>query len=226
MKKLHNFNFVSKFKIANLASIFLTLISLILISFKGLNYGIDFKGGTLIELRVESDKITINDLGDEVMMSWEDSLMSASAAYVTENSGDILEIGFGMGISAGYMHSHSISSHTIVENHPEIIPKAVEWASNKSNVTIVSQSWYDVKDSLETFDGIFYDAYGDDDMFHFSSSLSELIKSGTKVTWWNNETSKTNFYNIPNVTYQSISVNPPQNTYFNSTTYYLPMKEF
>ena len=62
MKKLYNFNFVSKFKITNLASIFLTLISLILISFKGLNYGIDFKGGTLIELRVESDKITISDI--------------------------------------------------------------------------------------------------------------------------------------------------------------------
>ena len=62
MKKLYNFNFVSKFKIANLASIFLTLISLILISFKGLNYGIDFKGGTLIELRVEADKITITDV--------------------------------------------------------------------------------------------------------------------------------------------------------------------
>ena len=62
MKKLYNFNFVSKFKIANLASIILTLISLILISFKGLNYGIDFKGGTLIELRVESDKITISDI--------------------------------------------------------------------------------------------------------------------------------------------------------------------
>ena len=62
MKKIYNFNFVSKFKITNLASIFLTLISLILISLKGLNYGIDFKGGTLIELRVESDKITISDI--------------------------------------------------------------------------------------------------------------------------------------------------------------------
>ena len=62
MKKLYTFNFVSKFKIANLVSIFLTLISLILISFKGLNYGIDFKGGTLIELRVESDKITISEV--------------------------------------------------------------------------------------------------------------------------------------------------------------------
>ena len=62
MKKSYNFNFVSKFKIANLISIFLTIISLILISFKGLNYGIDFKGGTLIELRVESDKVTISEV--------------------------------------------------------------------------------------------------------------------------------------------------------------------
>ena len=62
MKKLYSFNFVSKFKIANLISIFLTIISLILISLKGLNYGIDFKGGTLIELRVESDKVTISEV--------------------------------------------------------------------------------------------------------------------------------------------------------------------
>ena len=176
----------------------------------------------------ESDKITISgsDFANEVMMDWEDDLMSASAAYVTEGGGDILEIGFGMGISAGYMHSHSIDSHTIVENHPEIIPKAVEWASGKSNVTIISQSWYDVRNSLGTFDGVFYDTYGDDDMVHFSSSLSGLTKNGTKVTWWNNNPNETNYYNIPNVTYQSIDVNPAENDYFNSTTYYLPKKEF
>ena len=178
-------------------------------------------------LTFESDKIIIDDYNAEVMMSWEDPLMSASAAYVTEGGGDILEIGFGMGISAGYMHSHSISSHTVIENHPQIIPKAVEWASGKSNVTIVSQSWYDVRDSLGTFDGIFYDTYGDDDTIHFSSSLSGLTKSGTKVTFWNNEQSETNYHNIPNVTYKSISVTPPSNTYFTgSTTYYMPKKEF
>jgi len=177
-------------------------------------------------LTFESDKITTTELGYEVMMDWEDSLMSASAAYVTQNGGDILEIGFGMGISAGYIQSHSIDSHIIVENHPDIIPKAVEWASNKSNVTIVSQSWYDVKDSIGTFDGIFYDTFGDDNMIYFSSSLTELVKNGTKVTWWNNEPSETNYYNIPNVTYQSISVNPPQNTYFNNNIYYMPKKEF
>ena len=62
MKKEYNYNFIKKFKMANLISIFFVLISLILIIFKGLNFGIDFKGGTLIELRVESNNIKINDI--------------------------------------------------------------------------------------------------------------------------------------------------------------------
>ncbi len=46
-----NYNFSSKFRYANIFSATLFLLSIILITFKGLNYGIDFKGGTLIELR-------------------------------------------------------------------------------------------------------------------------------------------------------------------------------
>ena len=60
MKK--NYNFESKFKAANISSIFLVFASLLLIFFKGLNFGIDFKGGTLIELRVDSNSITISDV--------------------------------------------------------------------------------------------------------------------------------------------------------------------
>ncbi len=62
MRKLYNYNFVSKFKIANIISLTLVLLSLALIAFKGLNFGIDFKGGTLIELRVESNNIKISDV--------------------------------------------------------------------------------------------------------------------------------------------------------------------
>ena len=46
-----NINFSAKFKYANILSLALFSISIIFIIFKGLNYGIDFKGGTLIELR-------------------------------------------------------------------------------------------------------------------------------------------------------------------------------
>jgi len=46
-----NINFSAKFKQANILSLVLFSLSIIFIIFKGLNYGIDFKGGTLIELR-------------------------------------------------------------------------------------------------------------------------------------------------------------------------------
>tara|TARA_B100001173_G_scaffold299526_1_gene298170 strand:+ start:47 stop:943 length:897 start_codon:yes stop_codon:yes gene_type:complete len=46
-----NINFSAKFKYANVLSLVLFSLSIIFITFKGLNYGIDFKGGTLIELR-------------------------------------------------------------------------------------------------------------------------------------------------------------------------------
>ena len=50
---IKNINFVSKFKKANIFSIVFFILSLFFIAFKGLNYGIDFKGGTLIELRTD-----------------------------------------------------------------------------------------------------------------------------------------------------------------------------
>ena len=58
-----NYNFSSKFKYANIFSLTLFLTSIVLIIFKGLNYGIDFKGGTLIELRSNnSDASLIRDI--------------------------------------------------------------------------------------------------------------------------------------------------------------------
>ena len=66
-----NYNFSSKFKPANILSIIFFILSVIFIAFKGLNYGIDFKGGTLIELRstntdISSIRNSLNDmnLGD------------------------------------------------------------------------------------------------------------------------------------------------------------------
>jgi len=180
-----------------------------------------------------SDKIVSTMLDTEeviIMMNWEHPAMSASAAYVTQDGGDILEIGFGMGISAGYIHSHSISSHTIIEPHPQMVEKAVEWSSGKSNVTIISQSWADVTGSLGRYDGIFYDTSFDGKHNLFSSSLSGITKSGTKLSVFNSDSSETNDHNIE-MTYKQVNVVPAVSSsqYFPSgstTTYYMPMKEF
>ena len=184
-------------------------------------------------LTFHSDKITtkMEEFGDEeiiIMMDWEHPAMSASAAYVTEGGGDILEIGFGMGISAGYIQSHSVSSHTIIEPHPQMVEKAVEWSNGKSNVTIISQSWADVTGSLGTYDGIFYDTSFDNKHNLFSSSLSELTKTGTKLSVFNSYSSETNIFNLE-MSYRQINVSTPNSAsqYFNNdNVYYMPMKEF
>ena len=55
-------NFNKYFKLFNIFSISLVLLSIVLLLFKGLNYGVDFKGGTLIELRAIDKQITISQL--------------------------------------------------------------------------------------------------------------------------------------------------------------------
>jgi preprotein translocase subunit SecF len=50
----------------NIASLVLVIISLCFLVFKGLNFGIDFKGGTLIELRSSYDKINVSSLRENL----------------------------------------------------------------------------------------------------------------------------------------------------------------
>ena len=50
----------------NIFSVTLVIISLLFLIFKGLNFGIDFKGGTLIELRSNDAKINISSLRDNL----------------------------------------------------------------------------------------------------------------------------------------------------------------
>ena len=61
MEKTH-IPFNKFYKRFNIISLILILISLILLIFKGLNYGVDFKGGTLIELRSLDKTLSISDL--------------------------------------------------------------------------------------------------------------------------------------------------------------------
>ena len=54
--------FINYFRIFNFVSLILIIISIGSIFYKGLNFGVDFKGGTLIELRVENTEIGIGDV--------------------------------------------------------------------------------------------------------------------------------------------------------------------
>ena len=55
------------YKLFNLVSFSLVIISILLLFFKGLNYGVDFKGGTLIELRANDSQINIFKLRQSLL---------------------------------------------------------------------------------------------------------------------------------------------------------------
>ena len=55
-------NFNKFYKLFNLISLSLVIISILLLSLKGLNFGVDFKGGTLIELRANDKNINVTSL--------------------------------------------------------------------------------------------------------------------------------------------------------------------
>ena len=179
-----------------------------------------------------SDRITIpartmgnpDGSAEEIMMSWESPIMEASAEWVCSGGGDILEIGFGMGISASFIQQQSISSHTIVESHPDILERALEWARDKPNVSVIFGEWFRVKDGLGKYDGIFYDTYADDHMMELPSILPNLSNPGCKVTWWNNNPGPNSIYEIEGTEYVEMIVNPDLNSYFNHDRYYLPKK--
>ena len=62
-----NIKFSNFYKKMNIFSLILIFLSIIFLLFKGLNFGVDFKGGTLIELRTESININISEIRESLL---------------------------------------------------------------------------------------------------------------------------------------------------------------
>lgn len=93
----------------------------------------------------------------QVMMEWEKPYMEALIERLNP-SGDVLEIGFGLGYSADAIQKYNISSHTIIENDPQVLEKAYQWAEKqKYQVNIIEGTWQNRLRDLTKFDSIFFD---------------------------------------------------------------------
>lgn len=184
-------------------------------------------------LTFQEDKIFFSDNTGvkAVMMDWEAPIMAAHAQYVAENGGNILEIGYGLGISARAIQTYSPNSHTIVEIHPDIAKEAQIWANKQRGVSIVQGDWYGLTKEIQAlgpFDGIFYDAYGDDNIQYLVEFCTSILNKGGRFTLWNplpypfgNEQKVRDGI----VTYDVIDLSEvykPANDYFNYNVYYLP----
>lgn len=113
-------------------------------------------------------KETMN-MGEAVMHLGEKSLMQNLAQLVSKNGGHILEIGFGMHLSADEIQLNpNVKSHTIIEIHPEIYKRALEWSKTKPNVEIILGDWLEVIPELnKKFNGILHDTHRDENIHRF-----------------------------------------------------------
>ena len=58
----NNYEFNKYNKVFNSISILISVISIVFLLFKGLNFGVDFKGGTLIEIRIDTINVKTQDV--------------------------------------------------------------------------------------------------------------------------------------------------------------------
>ena len=98
-------------------------------------------------------------------------------------------------------------------------------SKDKSNVIIIEGDWNSVS-GLSTYDGIFLDTFGDESLDSFKTFALDKIKSGGKITYWNNNEEEYNPHSFDSVIYEQISVTPDENMYTEITNnYYMPKVE-
>ncbi len=154
---------------------------------------------------------TINTVNDrtqklmteqEIMEDWQIPVMEKMAKVITENGGDILEIGFGRGVSADMIQKHPINSHTIIECNDAVVNDFYQWKKKypSSNIEIVHSLWQDTIENLGQFDGIFFHTYplNEDEYMqyvngsitfaqHFFAHAATHLKPGGTFTYFSNE---------------------------------------
>ncbi|KAI8548603.1 hypothetical protein RHMOL_Rhmol07G0285800 [Rhododendron molle] len=145
--------------------------------------------GDYLEDRVSFSEDKLMDSESKaVMMAWEKPLMEAHAKAVCSGGGHILNIGFGMGLVDTAIQQYAPVAHTIVEAHPEVYDRMLRsgWGE-KENVKIILGRWQDVLPQLESYDGIFFDTYGEyyEDMREFHQLLPSLLKPGGIYSFFN-----------------------------------------
>ena len=99
--------------------------------------------------------------GHQVMQEWERPVMKAMAEWVAETHGDVLEVGFGMGISATYIQEVGVKSYTLVECNDGVIEAFEKWRLSypNSDIRLIRGKWQDTTELLGSYDGVFFDAY-------------------------------------------------------------------
>ena len=139
---------------------------------------------------------SLHILGHQVMNDWASPYMKMLAEITTRNGGRVLEIGFGLGISAKYIQKHDIEEHLIIEANHDVFVKLREFAQQSPCKTIpLEGTWQDIVSTLPeaSFDGILFDPYPitEDDLtdynYVFFRHAFRLLRTNGIFTYFSSE---------------------------------------
>jgi hypothetical protein len=100
--------------------------------------------------------------------------------HVCENGGDILEIGFGAGITANLIQKYNIKTHTIIERDKYYFDKLLKWSVNKPNVKVVYGDWVTDIPNDKKYKGIFFDLWNESEDYYRRVSLCNVLENHIK----------------------------------------------
>lgn len=167
-----------------------------------------------------------------VMEDWETDYMQKLASITASAGRSVLEIGFGLGISAGFIQTApQVKKHVIIEPHPVVIEFARQKfpvALQSKRMEIVQGFWEDAVKGLESesFDGILFDTtpISSDigNLFYeweFFEEAYRLLKTGGVFTYFcidieNDALPQTHIEllrkaGFARIDYEVVAVNPP-----------------
>lgn len=126
------------------------------------------------------------------MSEHEDLIMRRSAEIICQKGGDILNVGFGMGIIDGYIRQLNPTSHTIIEAHPGVVQHAFELGFDKTAAMHQADWRQVVEDWIQRdikFDGIYFDTiildWHVNEWLDFSKIAHQLVKPGGIYAYFN-----------------------------------------
>ena len=131
--------------------------------------------------------------GEIVMAHDEERYMKALAKVITtgnaKSEGDILEIGFGMGISSGFIQDYGCKRHVIVEANAEVLRLGLAWRESpraRSSVEFLKGYSEDILPRLpsSSFDGIFVDPFPTANNVQSHTEYRRLLRPGGKLAFF------------------------------------------
>lgn len=138
----------------------------------------------------------------DIMEDWQVPVMRAMAEIVAAAHGDVLEVGFGRGVSAGLIQEIGVRSHTIVECNDSIVARYRSWRASHPDrdIRLLHGRWQDVTGDLETYDGVFFHTFplSEDEYVeqvvrsvtfarHFFPTAAACLRPGGVFTYLTNE---------------------------------------